>query len=132
MIIPFRGLPGPQGFVPRPVVEVEVGHQEPVHLLALCDTGALHNRFAGWAADAIGLDLRDVEPEAIGVGGQHLLARSTIVSLRIGGSTWEARVSFCEPWPWSYQLLGQEGFFRWFEVVVRAADRELEISAIET
>ncbi len=40
-------------------------------------------------------------------------------------------VGFCEPWPrGSTQLLGQEGFFRWFEVLVRAADRELELTQI--
>ncbi len=102
----------------------------PLHLVALCDTGSLHNRFAAWVADDIGLDVRDIEPEAIGVGGQHLVARTVTVALRIGEVEWEAPVSFCEPWPWGYQLLGQEGFFRWFEVVVRAADRELELIQI--
>ncbi|HEV7723331.1 MAG TPA: hypothetical protein VGO60_18725, partial [Iamia sp.] len=72
-------------------------------------------------ADFIGLDLDGIEPRAIGVGGQHLLARTVTVSLRLGDIQWEAPVSFCEPWPWPYQLLGQEGFFRWFDVVLRAA-----------
>jgi hypothetical protein len=132
VIHPFRGLPGAPGFVPRPVVDLAITHDETSLVLALCDTGALHNRFAGWVADVIGLDLSDVEPEAIGVGGQHLLARTTTVSLRLGPDEWEAPVSFCEPWPWAYQLLGQEGFFRWFEIVVRAADRELDITRIES
>lgn len=130
MILPFRGLPGTKGFVPRPVVDVGIAHESATAVLALCDTGALHNRFAGWVADLIGLDLEGVEGEAIGVGGQHLLARTAVVSLRIGDVEWEAPVSFCAPWPWDYQLLGQEGFFRWFEVAVRAADRELEITPI--
>jgi hypothetical protein len=132
VIIPFRGLPGPHGLVPRPVVDVIAEHETASHLVALCDTGALHNRFAAWVADDIGLDIRDVEADAIGVGGQHLLARTVTVSLRIGDVAWEAPVSFCEPWPWSYQLLGQEGFFRWFEVIVRAADRELELAPIDS
>lgn len=130
MILPFRGLPGTTGFIPRPVVDVAVTHESGTSLVALCDTGALHNRFASWAADLIGLDLHDVEGEAIGVGGQHLIARTATVSLRIGDVEWEAPVSFCEPWPWGYQLLGQEGFFRWFDVTVRAADRELELTPI--
>lgn len=130
MIFPFRYLPGRPHDTPRPLVEVAVAHENAVDLVALCDTGALHNRFAAWVADDIGLDLRDVEPEPIGVGGQHLLARTVTVPLEVGGHGWEAPVSFCEPWPWSYQLLGQEGFFRWFEVRVRAADRELELTAI--
>lgn len=130
MIIPFRGLPGTTSFVPRPVVDVGIAHESNAAVVALCDTGALHNRFAGWVADLIGLDLEGVQGEAIGVGGQHLIARTALVSLRIGEFDWEAPVSFCEPWPWGYQLLGQEGFFRWFEVLVRAADRELEVAPI--
>lgn len=130
MIIPFRGLPGTTSFVPRPIIDVGIAHESATVVVALCDTGALYNRFAGWVADLIGLDLAGVETEAIGVGGQHLIARTTHVSLRIGEFEWEAPVSFCEPWPWDYQLLGQEGFFRWFEVTVRAADRELEITPI--
>lgn len=131
MIAPFRGLPGHTGIVPRPVIDVTLTHEHACRVVALCDTGALHNRFARWVADEIGLDLDGVEPEPIGVGGQHLLARSAVVSLRVGDTTWEAPVGFCEPWPWAYQLLGQEGFFRWFEVTVRAADRELDIIAID-
>lgn len=119
------------GFVPRPVVDVSAAHQATARVVALCDTGALHNRFAAWVADDIGIDLRGIEPEAIGVGGQHLMARTVMVSLGIGNMEWEAPVSFCEPWPWAYQLLGQEGFFRWFEVVVRAADRELVLTLID-
>lgn len=131
MIVPFRGLPATHGFTPRPVLDVAIAHDRTTHVLALCDTGALHNRFAAWVADDIGIDLAGIEPEAIGVGGQHLLAQTVTVALRVGGTEWEAPVSFCAPWPWSYQLLGQEGFFRWFEVVVRAADRELELTPIE-
>ena len=131
MIVQFRGLPAVRGFVPRPVVDVVATHETSAHLLALCDTGALHNRFAAWVADDIGIDLTGIEPEAIGLGGQHLLARTATVALRIGDMEWEAPVSFCEPWPWSYQLLGQEGFSRWLEVIVRAADRELELTLID-
>jgi hypothetical protein len=66
------------------------------------------------------------------VGGQALLERTTTVALRVGDHAWEAPVSFFDPWPWDYQLLGQEGFFRWFEVCVRAADLELDLTPIET
>lgn len=132
MIVPFRGLPGVAGFTPRPVVDVAVTHLDSCHVLALCDTGALHNRFGRWVADEIGLDVDGIEPEAIAVGGQHLLARTAVLALEVGEVTWEAPVSFCEPWPWAYHLLGQEGFFRWFEVTVRAADRELDLVAIDT
>lgn len=130
MIVPFRAMPNARGTTPRPLIDVAVTHDTTAHVLALCDTGSLHNRFGAWIADEIGIDLRNTEPEAIGVGGQHLLARTVPVALRIGEHEWEAPVSFCAPWPWSYQLLGQEGFLRWFEIVLRTADRELELSPL--
>ncbi|MBL8778911.1 MAG: hypothetical protein JNK12_23475 [Acidimicrobiales bacterium] len=131
MTYPFRGLPGSTGFVPRPVLDVAVEHEDVVDVVALCDTGALHNRFGRWVADEAGLDLEDLRPEAIAVGGQHLLARTATLRLEIGPIAWEAPISFCEPWPWPYHLLGQEGFFRWFDVTIRAADRELDLAPIE-
>jgi len=36
-------------------------------------------------------------------------------------------VAFCNPWPFGFQLLGQEGFFRFFAVTLRAASFEIEI-----
>jgi len=128
----FRALPGSTEFTPRPVLDLQVAHDGAIDVVALCDSGTLHNRFGRWVADFIGLDLDGIEPQALGVGGQHLLARTVTVSLRLGDVHWEAPVSFCEPWPWPYQLLGQEGFLRWFEVVLRAADREMDITAIPT
>ncbi len=36
-------------------------------------------------------------------------------------------MSFCGPWPFPFQLLGQEGFFRFFTVTFRAANYEFGI-----
>ena len=54
-------------------------------------------------------------------------ARQASVQLTLGEVTWESSVWFCDPWPLAFHLLGQEGFFRWFDVRVRAAIYEVEI-----
>jgi len=128
--VAFRVLPGIRADVPRPLVDVHVDGVERTGLLALADTGSLHNRFGAWVARIGGIDLSNIAPESIGVGGRPLVARTVTVGLRVGRHQWEAPVSFCEPWPWEFQILGQEGFFRWFRVVVEAADRSMTITRV--
>lgn len=57
-----------------------------------------------------------------------MIARTLTVGLRLGSHAWEAPVSFCEPWPWDFQLLGQEGFLRFFRVTIEAAAGRLEVT----
>lgn len=128
MRVPFRVLPGTIADVPRPLIDVGMAGLEETALTCLLDTGTLLNRFAGWVAREAGLDLSGVDPESIGVGGRPLLARTAIVELRLGRHAWEAPVSFCDPWPWDFQLLGQEGFLRFFRIVLQAADGWLEVT----
>jgi len=40
---------------------------------------------------------------------------------------YDAPVSFCDPWPFAFNLLGQEGFLRFFRLTLCAADCWLEI-----
>jgi hypothetical protein len=49
------------------------------------------------------------------------------VELQLAEFRWEAPVSFCDPWPFDFQVLGQEGFLRWFVVELDAANRTLQI-----
>ena len=128
MRIDFRPLPGPAGDVLRPLVDVAVGGLEDASLACLLDTGSLHNRFAMWVAREAGIDLTGVEPLSVGVGGRPVIARTVAVSLTLGDYRWDAQVAFCEPWPWDFQLLGQEGFLRYFRVVIEAAEHRLEIT----
>lgn len=93
----------------------------------LLDTGTLHNRFGLWVARAAGIDLSGVTTASIGVGGRPTIASTVTVGLRLGDVSWEAPVSFCDPWPWDFNLIGQEGFLRWFRVAIDAADRRLEL-----
>jgi len=124
----FKELPGSSRDYLRPVVPVTVEGIDRAPQLCLLDTGALHNRFASWIADAAGIDLTGAEEERVALGGFEVIGRLGSVQLAIGHVTWEAPVWFCDPWPVSFQLLGQEGFFRWFDVRVRAARYRIEIA----
>lgn len=52
--------------------------------------------------------------------------------VQLGDFIWEAPVSFCDPWPFDFQLLGHPGFLRWFRVVIDAADETLEVIPNQT
>lgn len=121
MELPYLELPGqPVGYL-RPTVAVRLGGQEAVAHLCLLDSGALHNRFGSWVAEAAGIELPAELPETAALGGVLTRAASVPVDLRIGAHAWRAPVWFCDPWPFSFNLLGQEGFFRFFTVTFRAA-----------
>lgn len=127
MKFPFKELPGTKRDYLRPAVPVTVEGISQAPQLCLLDTGALHNRFGAWVADAAGIDLGAAAQERFGVGGFVTSARLASVQLTLGDVTWEAPVWFCDPWPLAFHLLGQEGFFRWFEVRLRAAAYEIQI-----
>lgn len=128
MKFPFKELPGAARDYLRPVVPVTVEGISRAPQLCLLDTGALHNRFGAWVADAAGIDLTRAEEVRLAVGGFATVARREQVQLTLGKVTWQAPVWFCDPWPLAFHLLGQEGFFRWFNVGVRAALYEIEIT----
>jgi hypothetical protein len=125
---PFKELPGTTGDYLRPAVPVTVEGIPRAPQLCLLDTGALHNRFGAWVAEAAGIELSDAEEQRLAVGGFQTGARQALVRLTLGDVTWEAPVWFCDPWPLAFHLLGQEGFFRWFDLRVRAARYEIDIT----
>jgi len=128
MKFPFKELPGSSGDHLRPVVPVTVEGLGRAPQLCLLDTGALQNRFGAWVAEAAGIDLRGCEERRLAIGGLMTSAREARAQLMLAEATWEASVWFCEPWPLSFHLLGQEGFFRWFDVALRTAVYEIEIT----
>lgn len=127
MKFPFKELPGTSTDYLRPAVPVTVEGIPRAPQLCLLDTGALHNRFGAWTAEAAGIDLEGADLQRVAVGGFVTSARQAPVRMTLGDATWEAPVWFCEPWPLGFHLLGQEGFFRWFKVHLRAAAYEIEI-----
>jgi hypothetical protein len=125
---PFKELPGPVGDYVRPAVPVVVEGLPRAPQLCLLDSGSLDNRFGRWVAEAAGIELADATEETLALGGFRAAARTVPVQLTLGGETWVAPVSFCEPWPLGFHLLGQEGFFRWFRVTIRAARYTVDIT----
>lgn len=128
MRVPFRALPGRDADVERPLLDVFVDGLAWTGLACLVDTGALHNRFGLWVAEAAGISVHDVEAEAFAIGGHVTLGRTVEVDLRLGEDVWRAPVSFCDPWPWDFQVLGQEGFLRYFDVCVSGAELTLDVT----
>jgi hypothetical protein len=109
-------------------VPVVVEGLERAPQLCLLETGAVHNRFALWVAEAAGIDLTGAEQRTVALGGFATTAHLAMTPLQLADHNWEAPVWFCDPWPLAFHLLGQEGFFRWFEVRLRAASYEMEIN----
>lgn len=128
MRFPFKELPGRPEDGLRPILPVTVEGIARAPQFCLIDTGALHNRFGSWVATAAGIDLAGADEQEIGLGGFVTTARSAPVQLMIEDVTWEAPVWFCEPWPLDFHLLGQEGFFRWFDVRIRAAHYTVDVN----
>lgn len=128
MKFPFKELPGTTTDYLRPALPVTVEGIPRAPQLCLLDTGALHNRFGAWVAEAAGIDVSDAEEQRVAVGGFVSVTRQAFVRLTLGDATWEAPVWFCDPWPLAFHLLGQEGFFRWFNVRLRAARYEIDIT----
>ena len=124
----FLELPGErQGTLVRPVVPVQVEDLEEVPQLCLVDTGSTANRFGAWLAEATGVDLSSAPETSLHVGGVATIARHARADLTIAGVRYDAPVTFCDPWPFAFNLLGQEGFLRFFRVTVCAKENWLEV-----
>jgi hypothetical protein len=95
--------------------------------LCLIDTGSTANRFGAWLAEALGIDLGGAPETELVVGGVQIRARHGRCDLTIAGHRYDAPVTFCDPWPFAFSLLGQEGFLRHFRLTLCGAEGWLEI-----
>jgi Aspartyl protease len=124
----FLELPGEaNAALARPVVQVQVEDLEEAPQLCLVDTGSTANRFGAWLAEATGVDLSGAPETTVHVGGVTTVARHARADLTIAGVRYDAPVSFCDPWPLAFNLLGQEGFLRFFRVTLCAAEGWLDL-----
>jgi hypothetical protein len=119
--------PGEESTLVRPVVPVQVEDLEEAPQLCLVDTGVTTNRFGAWLAEATGIDLSGAPESRIVTGGVTATAYHARAHLTIAGVRYDAPVTFCEPWPFAFNLLGQEGFLRFFRLTVCAAEGWLEV-----
>ena len=124
----FLELPGKERAVfVRPVVPVQVEDLEEAPQLCVVDTGSTANRFGLWLAEATGVNLDGAPQSELYVGGVRTTARQAGCYLTIAGVRYDAPVSFCDPWPFAFNLLGQEGFLRFFRLTLCAAECWLEL-----
>jgi Aspartyl protease len=122
---PFLALPG-DPLTLRPAVLITVEGLEQAPQRCLVDSGSLHNRFGSWVADSAGIHLGGAPRQRVAVGGVITTARAARVELRLGETRFDAPVWFCDPWPFAFNLLGQEGFLRYFRVTISAAEEWVE------
>ena len=124
----FVGLPGDtEATLARPVIPVQVEDLEDALQMCLVDTGSTGNRFGAWLAEATGVDLTGAPETPLHIAGLSTIARQSRVDLTIAGVRYNAPVSFCDPWPFAFNLLGQEGFLRFFRLTLCAAEGWLEV-----
>ena len=123
----FVELPMAGSALPRPAIPVQIEDLEEAPQLCLVDTGSYGNRFGAWLADAVGIDLSDSPEEEIAIAGVVTNARLARADLTIAGTRYNAPVAFCDPWPFAFSLLGQEGFLRFFRVTLCAKDFWLDV-----
>ena len=127
----FLELPGEADTLVRPVVPVQFEDLEEAPQLCLIDTGSTTNRFGAWLAEATGVDLEGAPESTLHLGRLTTTARHARADLTIAGVRYDVPVSFCDPWPFAFNLLGQEGFLRFFRLTLCAADCRLEIEPEE-
>jgi hypothetical protein len=106
---------------------VQVEDLEHAPQLCLVDTGATTNRFGMWLAEETGIDLRGAPQSTIAIAGMTATAREARADLTVAGVRYNAPVTFCDPWPFAFNLLGQEGFLRFFRLVLCASEEWLEL-----
>lgn len=125
----FLGLPGNgESTLVRPVVPVQVEDLEEAPQLCLVDTGSIANHFGVWLAETTGIDLTGAPETTVHLGGVTTVARLGRADLTIAGVRYDAPVSFCDPWPFAFNLLGQEGFLRYFRLTFCAAESWLDVA----
>jgi hypothetical protein len=127
---PFVELPGEPRALTRPVVPIQLEDLEEAPVLCLVDTGSTGNRLAAEWAERAGISFDEpLDRIELVVGGLMTRALCVRTALTLGATRFEAPVWFCDPWPFGFGLLGQEGFLRFFRVTICAAEEWLECEA---
>lgn len=128
MIFDYVTLPSGGGSYSRPLINVELDGLAEAPLACLVDSGAIYNKFHSAFAEAAGISL--LAPDEVChfvAGGRSYRGPVVRVGLKIASFEWEAPVCFVDDWEQDFQILGHEGFFRWFRVCFYAADEQISI-----
>ena len=114
--------------LPRPALLVHLEGLSEAPLRCLVDSGSVANRLPATLATLAGLSLDDaLDEDRIAIAGLTTTGWLLRAGVTVSGETLDLPIWFCDPWPWSFGLLGQEGFFRHFRVTFCAAEGWLEV-----
>lgn len=129
MRVPYTELPDNVGG-PRPLLDVVIADMDELRFPALIDSGAVNTLLPRWLGEAAGIDLAGADRRSLAVATAATEAAFVTTRLTAAGHIWESEVAFCEPWPYSWGLLGHQSFFRYFTVTFRAVDFEVELTPV--
>lgn len=134
-MIAFRRIPiGSSGSAYRPLLDVYLDVTPPIPQTCLIDTGAGGIRLSAALGRAAGIALPDdpTGPDVIaGAVRSQVFSLSHRLTLQLddGVVSWDAIVSFCDPWPHPFGLLGHSGFLDVFDVLMQARYRRFTLTA---
>ncbi len=108
----FQALPAVAGRS-RPIVDLVVEGLELAPQACLLDTGASAIRMGRHVAQLAGIDLAGAPRHELLIAGLRTQGVEAIVQLQLrqgaDSQTWSPTVTFCDPWPWAFGLLGLAG-----------------------
>lgn len=133
-MIAFRPTPGVAGGRRRPLLDVYLDPGLVVPQTCLLDTGAAGVRLSAELARAVGVALPDApnEPDlVVGAVRSQVFQVERRLTVQLDGTpvAWNASVSFCDPWPHPFGLLGLAGFFDTFDVLIQGRDHRFGLTA---
>ncbi len=124
----FQAFPGIAGR-PRPIVDLVVDGLDLAPQACLLDTGASEVRLGAHVAEMAGIELPTIGHD-IHIGGLRTMGRPARIQLELrqgaGSHAWSPNVYFCDPWPWSFGLLGLAGLDP-FQVVIDTYEEWVEL-----
>lgn len=111
-----------------PIILVTLIGKKPIDVYCLIDSGSPYNLFSVDYAKAADIDLsRARQVEVRGIRGKQG-GRLKRVAMNFLGKTWESDVVFCERSE-DHDLLGNQGFFQYFDVHFRYSEGKFDITA---
>jgi hypothetical protein len=119
----------PARFVYRPVIPVKLSlGRRAITFEALVDSGADECTFPAWIAKTLGRDVHKGSPRIFsGIGGSALAYRHR-TGMEVDGVRFAVDVYYSHDWDdMPFGLLGQAGFFQYFDVDFRYRDRMLRL-----
>lgn len=128
-----NGIGKPWRLDPRIEVNlVGIKSGDGLDLLALIDSGASANLMSAQVAEAIGIpDLDSGEMRSFyGISNQRAVSYGHEVWLRIGGHRFKSKVFFSPDVGPETVLLGMEGFFDHFVVILDRAGETIELKPV--